>query len=705
MFAQKTLFLFILLLISFFLHAKEVVVDLREPEYSEGIITTSLGGVIRSGKIRIQATHMTYNKVEETLIAKGDLFVIYGHKILIGSSLEYNFKTCSGFICDGVVAEEPVVMGGEKIILEGDGSYRLENGYITLWETCEEDFAIHSKCIRLLKNNMLIAKDVCLRFFSIPLFTLSSFNTHMDSVSEIPIQVKFTFGGIEGSAISLRYRALTWKDLKVYLRADYVLSKGPGGGIDADYCSVLDKRSFILKNFMVQDRSYDDPVNRLRYRFEGTYDESFKNNVHARLVYDVLSDSEMASDFSADEFNLDTGEHTHLLVTKKEDSWIADFSTRVRVNDFQTVNQQLPAIEASHKPISHGATGIISDHRIRAGFLDYAYADGTPPPVSDFHATRIELDQEFYRPFTPITGVKITPEVALTGIFYDNNPQAQAVMQAVGRAGLFVNAKFSRLYGQSKHIVEPYASFQYYSHPTVRFNNYYVFDIEDGYARLQILRFGFTNSLFLHGKQPIRALYLNIFADAFFSVHTLQNSIPRIYGSLLAHPTPYLTTRYDIAWNTETKSLDFFNLTHLWTINEDYAIGLDFLHRGIKAWRKADYTNFMLDAQQPEYALLHSNLSDRRNTLLVHFFYRFHPNWCLEMHTRSGWHRLTGQLPTPETEPNYKEFKIDLSTFIGCNWNLKLSYEHREIDNRFFMSFKLGENCPKKSNPFQSSLW
>lgn len=690
--------IFLLFLITFFslkvLNASDVIVDLKDPSYEEGTIYTSKGGVVSNGNLRIQARCITYinttveGKVIEKIYASKDLLVLFKDKLLVGSRLEYDFEKNEGILFDGLVVQEPWVVGGKQLCFEVGGNYKVKEGFITLCDSTEDDFAIRADCISISKCGIITANDVQLRLFNFPLFSFPELKSNQEALLDLPIQARFTLGGVEGSYATLRYKALQLENLRVFLRADWVFNRGPGGGIDIDYCCKKAKRYFIAKNFSVWDRSYDDPNNFFRYRFEGHYKECFfDGKTQARLTYDFLSDTEMGSDFSTDEFNLDTGERTELIINHREDLWLADFTTRVKVNNFQTINQELPALALGVKPLSIASSGIISDTRFKAGYLDYAYASGTPN-VSDFASSRVELDQNFLRPFNIGKSGKFTPEVGAFLIHYGTDNYNNSVLQAIGYYGLNLSTEFFKTYAGFKHVIQPYLTFKGYTSPTVSQNATPIFTINDGYSRLQLVKLGITNSIFekFSCNCIVRTLWLDLYAYGFYGINTMEKQVPRIYATLNWIPIPTLTCKVETGYNRETNALDIFNMFYLWTLNEDFAIGLDLLSRGPRWWRKCQYENFMLDAFRSETELQNSLLSDRRNTFLTHFFYRFHPNWNFEAKARIGWNR---QYQNP-----YYEYKASLETVIGCNWHLKFGYEHREIDDRFILSFRLGQQRP-----------
>lgn len=691
---MRKLFFCLLISLTSSLFSHEVVIDLKDASYENGVISTQKGGVVCSGPLRIQALAITYikNKDEgiskELVYASKNLLVLFQDKILTGKSLEYNFETNEGIIYDGLVASGPLVVGGKKIHFSNDGVYTVEEGYVTLSDCSQESFALSSKCITISKYGFVKASNIHLKLCDFPFITFPDFQSDTKTAIDLPFQMRFTLGGVEGSYATIRYKAISFNHFNAYIRADWVFGRGPGAGIDLDYCKKASSLFFKGKNFAVYDRSYDDPNNRLRYRIEGHYRELFcQNKVKARVTYDFLSDTEMGSDFSSEEFELETSKRTELSISRKEDLWIGDFQSKVKVNSFQTVAQELPLAAISVKPLSIASTSIISNTRVKAGYLNYSYAEGTPN-INNFDSSRVELTQSFYRPFTLYQGTRITPEIGGVLIHYSRDNLNQASLQAMGYYGFTATTQCHKIFGPYKHVLEPYFQFQGYSTPTLSQTNTPIFTIQDGYSEIQLLKLGIKNALYEKTirNQVIRSLFLDLWAYGLYGTNTTEKKVPRVYASLNFFLNSRMSCRVDAGYNREKNYVDLLNIFYKWTYNEDFAISLDLLTRGNRYWRKSQYDNFMLDAFRTETDLQNSLLSDQRNTLVSHLFYRFHPNWRLELKSRLGWNR--------QNENAYFEYKCDLETAVGCNWFVKFGYEKREIDNRFIFMIRLGKQRP-----------
>lgn len=694
----KFSFLLGCLLGSSLLFAEEIVIDLKDPTYCEGTLTTEKGGVLKKGCLRIQAQKITYKNKKSTeeevskVCAEGNLMILYKNRLFVGQKIEYDFASNTGLIHKGKLISDPWFTGGETIFLRCDGSFEVLNGYLT---TCEEedcDFFIQSHKICVKPNKFASLQDIKFYFFKIPLFWVPSYTANLNCLDDIPIQFRVKAGGYKKTRFTAKYKLFSGIDWKAFLRLDFTLARGLGGGLETQYCSAAESRSFETSSYAARDVSFDDPKKRTRYRFQGRYDEFFrKEDITAHMTYDVLSDSEMASDYSYIEFELPTGKRTELYVTKKTKNSITDFSSRVRVNNFQTVNQLLPSIEGSYRPFVIGATGIISDNRVRTEYLNYSYMRGTPV-FKDFQSARVEIHPRLYRPFYrgPFT---ITPELGFIGVFYGNNPHGNPVYQAIGNFSVDANAHFYRYFGRNKHILEPYLQYEFLTSPSTSFKNQFIFDINDGFARLNMLRLGLVNNIYCHDAsgRPYRWVWVDIWANAFFGTPQVGTFIPKIYGRLNWKVCSCLTTTMCTAWNNTSGRPDYSNLSLAWTVSEDFAFTMEYLARGPRDWRKADQANFILDSFRSIAELEASPLSDRRNTFLTHFFYRFHPDWTLELQTRNGWNR--------RNQPSYVEYNLNLTTVLKCSWILRLGYEHRTIEDRYTFGINLGKHVPKWTEP------
>lgn len=671
-----------------------ITVDLREPVYSNGILSTDKGGLISGPQLRIQATclsythHKTASGLIWTLEAKGDLLVEFGDYIFAGEEIFYDFDKKEGTITQGRTAVEPWFFGGERLDLRPDGSYVIYNGYVTTSERDQPDWGIFSKAVTVQADRDLNARNVHVQVHNYTVFWIPALKINLDSVFDTPIRYRFRWGGRQGPRFGLTYEFFSWKEWKAFFRFDYRLTRGPGGGIETRYRSQDRKTEFQSINYLAKDSSILHPSEKARFRFEGMFRKLMHDDKTSILfTYDKISDKDMPGTYYDRYFDFDTAERTQLLIRREEPAWIANFNTRVRINSFQTVKQELPTLEVNFKPFALRNTGIIFDNFASASYLNFEYSKFLIH-ARDYSSTRFEYFPTLYRPFTFGRFFTLTPNVGLVSIVYGDSKRGEGQWLALGKGGLNLQSQLYCLYGNLKHVIEPYACYNYYSSPTSSPHQHYIFDLSDGWTRLNYLSFGMNNAFYTKdsNSSAVRVLGADIYAYAFFHTDKIYQTIPRIYGRFVFFTVPKIMHTIHSAWSFEHDQFDHFNFLSKWTYNDNFAISLEYRYRDSYCWRKVDKENFFLDAFHSENALRHSHESDRRDTLLVHFFYRFHPNWACEVTSRQGWDRIR--------EPRYFEYEIDLLTTIQTAWHLRFSFQHQENENRVAMFLNVGLKRP-----------
>ena len=680
------------------LFAQGVTVNLREPEFSEGILKTEKGGVITAPNIRLQASKIVYTRKMEdgqpvfNIEAEGDLLIEFGEYIFVGDRLEYDFQSKSGVIYNGRSGLEPWFFGGRLIYLEPEGSYRFEDAFLTTSENYKMDWKIAAEEASLNKTYDLKAKNVKFRLFNIPLLWLPSFKTNLHAILDSPIRYSFRWGGRQGPRGSFLYEFLTRERFKAFLRFDLRLNRGLGCGLETYYLSEDHLENLETINYIAQDSAIIHPDEQLRYRYQGVYNKSWEERqLTASVTWDKLSDSEMATDYKDKGLELDTAGRTELHVRHDENIAISNFYARVRANSFQTIKQELPSFETHFRPVNLCNTGIISDSRFRAAFLDFKYANQLID-VHNYHSSRVEIAQKFYRHFQ-FSVLNVIPEVGGNIIFYDSSPQHKSRWLGFWHLGCEVNSRWHRYYENLKHVMLPYVHYDFISYPSTSPHDHYIFDIQDGWYHLNMLTFGVQHNIYRKTCPGVisKLLQADIYTRAFFNTHSIPQVIPKIYSVFKFNTFSFLHHTIDTAWDFEEHRLDHLNIRVGWTLSQDAAIAAEYRHRDAYDWRKADHTNFILDSFRSIEELRHSQLSDRRDTLLLHFYYRLNPRWALEFESRHGWNRMH--------EPHYTEFEVDILATLQSACHLRLSYRYREEEKfRIAINFNVGLSKPDRND-------
>ena len=666
---------------------EELKIDLKNPTFVQGVIRTDEGGVITAPGLRIQAKHIEYtNKIEngirvQKILAEGDLMMDYADRAFVGSRLEYDFVQKTGTLWDGKTFVDMWFLGGDKIELKEDGTFYIYNAFVTTSENQDNTWEINAKKVKITEDYLLSAQNIRFRFFKIPLFWLPSFKSNLKAFTDPPIRYKLIWDKGLGPRLTMRYRVFSWKELNLFFRLDYRIKRGFGGALESEYFSPSGLTTFVTRSYGAHDKSFPYEHGPHRYRLQGLYHTQSKDEqTQLHITYDKYSDSRMVGDFRSDDFEINTQRRTQFLLYHQRNNLFANCRIQPRINRFQSIDQELPLISMGIRPLEIANTGIFFSNYASAGYLDYVYATDLSHEFhklglsSSTHSARLETRNNLYRPFQwgPIT---FTPGAGFYGIFYSSSPQHDVAGQAILTYTGVLQTHLTRHYNHLKHLIEPYMRFEGLTNPTSGVNDHFYFDISDGVDQLNQLRIGVRNTFF-SPKQSLfgPALTADIYTYGFFGKRKFPQVFPKFYTDL-EWSRPSYAIRGGIAWNNQETLWDYANVATDWTISEDFAFGVEFRHRSKYDWRKANHQNFFLDVARSIEQLLHSPLSDGRDTFLTRFFFRLTPKMTCHIQTRFGWGR--------RSEPRYNAGKVDLFTMLTCSWRLRLSYERIPGDNRF----------------------
>lgn len=672
---------------------QELVVDLKNPEFSKGVITTVDGGVITGQGIRIQAQKIEYtNKIEnglrvQKIVAEGDLMMEYANRAFVGRKLDYDFVKKTGTLLDGKTFVDIWFLGGDRIDLKEDGSFYISNAFITTCEDQENTWEINAKSVKITQEKLLAAKNIRLRFFKVPLLWLPAFKSNLKAFSDPPIRYKIIWDKGLGPRATMRYRIFSWKDLNLFFRLDYRLKRGFGGALESEYFTPGNSTTFVTRSYGAHDKTFPDEKGPHRYRLQGLYHtQTSDEKTQVHLTWDKLSDTRMVGDFRSDDFEINTKKQTSFMVQHQRNSIFFNLSVLPRINRFDSIDQELPLISTGIRPFQLGRSGIISNNYANAGYLDYVYANDLRDSFhrlglqSSTHSVRMETRNELYRPFS-LSHFTLTPGIGIIGIFYSNNPSHHAIGQGIFTYGFLGQTRFYRNYRTFSHVSEPYMQYRGLTSPTAALSHHYYFDINDGYERLDQLKIGWKNTF--HGFKRssfLPTITTDLYTYAYFGKHAFGRTFPKSYFQI-GWNRPSWGVKGGVAWNHEKQLWDYANISTDLTLSQDIAFGIEFRHRSKYDWRKANHDNFLVDVARPIKELLESPMSDGRDTLLTRFFIRLAPKWNCQIQSRHGWGR--------RNEPRYNAGKIDLSTMLTCSWRLRLSYERMPNDNRFSSSISL----------------
>ena len=338
--------------------------------------------------------------------------------------------------------------------------------------------------------------DVDARYGTVPFFSWSKMTTNF-ARPDLPLK-RITAGHDDefGTSVETTWhlaRLLGLRDpkwLESELAMDYYSKRGVGVGVNAEY--ETDDARGSLVGYVMNDRGEDDlsryrkdidPDKDVRGRFSFRHRQYLPEDWQLTLETGYVSDRNFLEWKYRDEHFNDKGQETLIYLKRLRDNWAFSILGKVRINDFETVTEELPSVEYHLKGQSfwdHRLT-FYSDTQV-ARFRERFDEDPPNPPLvpnpqhtSDFYTyafTRNEVDM----PLAWET-IKFVPFVAGSYSYEDNYGYQKELdgTQAVegednvflGEAGLRASTMFWKedpffrsamwdLNGM-RHIVTPYA--------------------------------------------------------------------------------------------------------------------------------------------------------------------------------------------------------------------------------------------------------
>jgi len=595
--------------------------------------------------------------------AEGNLLIQYKGRAYVGEAVEYDFVSQTGVIEKGRTSTALWYIGGEKIDLRADGSYKVHGAFVTTCENKDSSWDLHAGKVSIKKQDLFKAKKIRFRLFKVPLLWLPSLKLNLARFKEPFFRYKFDWD--KGPLMGVRYQFFSWKDWALYGRLEYRWAVGWGGAFETEYKPEdHPKTTFITRSYAGTNRLQNAPDAAFRYRLQGDLrSETEDEKTSLVLTWDKYSDVRMPADFKTLDFEVNTAKKTRLYIHHTDPSFLTFFKARPRVNPFESIQQELPTLYFSAAAQEWKKTGILSFFETKISYLDFAYSDQLVTDLRDFHAGRLEIKERLFRPFR-WGGVTFTPHAGGVAILYSDSPSRSAKGLGAIEYGAKVMARGKREFSRYTHIVEPYLSFYSLTHPTVSPDSHYIFSMDDGYAHINQWQGGIRTLLYSKKRPKEEAtLTTDLYADGFMSDPTIPQFIPRLFLKV-EWRLPSLTLLAHTAWSFWHQEIFFTNAQLLWTISENIAFSLEGRYRSRYAWRKANHENFILDVTRSEEELLLSPLSDRRVTLLTHLFIRLTPFWELHFRSHHGFYRV-------DQDP-YNEFKLDLYTWISAACKIRL---------------------------------
>ncbi len=280
------------------------------------------------------------------------------------------------------------------------------------------------------------------------------------------------------------------------LHLDQRTLRGFGTGPDVNY-KFGDDAWGALKGYYLSDvrpdMSLDEtsqkeiPTN--RYRAEWDHKQFFPNDVDVTLTLEKQSDSAVIEDFFPREFRENSEPDSVVDITKRGDNYTLSALVRPQFNDFFAVVDRLPEVKLAVNRTRLGSSPLFYESESSAGYYNNDPGD-TGDPLFRGSSMRADTFHQLVLPEVLFDWLSVVPRAGGRYTFYSRAPDTAQdtndVSRVVGDLGMAVSFKISRTWTDVqnsrwhidglRHIIEPFADYQWVPAPNVKTNDLFQFD-------------------------------------------------------------------------------------------------------------------------------------------------------------------------------------------------------------------------------------
>lgn len=649
--------------------------NVLEPYYKNGVFQTKQGGVLEGPDLRLQAKYLTYQNVDDAPLIYAENSVLFQYKgsAFVASAMTFNPKTQEAVLQNVTSYSAPFYLNAKTLTVDQEGTFIANQATMTTRELGAGYWELKTDHLRgLEKGTLLDFQGVSGKAFSIP-FYLPGFRLNLARFSPSILRYNVTWDKGSGPRISARYQAYSWRQLAIFLRGEYRLSKGFGGAIETEYFPKNPKNFLITKSYLASDVVPNNLRKERRYRMQG-FGLLEEGRTKGKISWDKYSDVLMPGDFVSSDFEINTEKKTAFSLLHKEPSFLVRGEVHPKINDFQTLYEKVPETFLQTK--SYSFHGWIFSTLLKGGYNKFSYDDNLGTTLQNFSSGQVTLEQELYKNWQlgPLLG---RAQGALKGTYDTNNPKNRGLFYGQANYALSFWGLGRKKGEHLTHITEPYLHISGYSPATRSLDDRFIFSTQEGYSQLHQLEIGWKNRFaFL----PSIYYEWDIKSKYFFDPKDRKANPFRIYAEMALEKEQFLWS-LSSSICSENLRLNHLNSSLQWTFSRNGAWSLDFLYRSPRFFRKARRDLYFLENTRSLENLLLSPLSDERATILSQAFYRFTPYSTVEAAIRYGFLR--------KNEPAYVEYRIETKTLMMSGCEIRMTFEHTENDDRFTFGLEL----------------
>ncbi len=499
---------------------------------------------VRVGGRSLSADFVQLDTETMNCYARGNVVVAEGGETGTGLEGSYNFLTGQLDLPQGMTYRQDntnsvYIMTNERTEQISTNKYKAYKVMVTTCDQEKKEFKMKAATATVKDRRYVTAWNVVPYLGPVPFFYLPLIKFDLQD-EESPWEIVPGYKGSWGAFLLVAYRMRLNDTFKSKTHLDYRLDRGIAVGQDFFWDTPDETATGEIKTYYAWDdrpfrneeeeAEFGDTVDSERYRVRLKHNQALTDRTALIADFHYLSDPKVIEDFFEREFREQSQPENRIALSYRGDNFSSGLLLNKRLNDFYENVDRVPELNLSVPSYHIGDSRFYYDSQNYLSRLERVYPDGSGR--EDYEVTRFFTEHKVSHVKKYFGFLNIIPSLGYRGTYYsalkpetiqitnivtvvDTNGVETTEEQVVSQSGSEGDAELRNLYDFKvetsfkayklihneergygtglRHIVEPYAIYQYTPEPNIEPHELYQFDEIDTYDMEHNVTFGWRN--------------------------------------------------------------------------------------------------------------------------------------------------------------------------------------------------------------------
>ena len=535
----------------------------------------------------LRADRLRYNTSTKEAWAEGHVRLTRAGQEWVAPAMYYNFETqtlktdqARGFV-------DPLFVQANQVV--STTTNRVDVGRLSV-TTCDYEpphFRLEARRAEIWTGDRILLYNVTVRVGEVPVFwfPMMIWSLKRDAA---PVALGLGQSRLWGFYVLTTTHWRLNEHLAVSVHLDERTQRGVGTGADVKY--RYGNAEGLIKGYYLNDRRPNDDIDQAlgreqpRHRYLGHWEHQQAVGTNLQLTANInkQSDTDMMQEFFARDYLRESEPESVVDATWRTEQFMLSALTRPQLNRFYAEVERLPEAKLAVNRTRLWQTPFYYEGESSAGY--YRNVPGkTGDPLFVGDTPRADTFHQIVMPETLFGWLAVVPRAGVRGTWYlrapDSAPQTSEVSRAVYDLGMETSFKLWQQWDDVKnarlgidglrHILQPFADYQWVPRPTVATNALFQFDTirttmlgsgetipvtrytaldfpannaMDAIDRQNLVRFGLRQKLQTRrAGQPWDLVAVEGWTDYHLERNPMEKDFSNFFGTAEVRPTSWFT--------------------------------------------------------------------------------------------------------------------------------------------------------------------